>query len=605
MDTTKEQIFLDFPAERHVKLELLHDVVVTSRLAAAHLLRAALEEVAAALQSDYAALVRNDGSQARVEALYERTDDGPWQEARIAETFPALPFSNVQRTSSFDVLEDRSLAAHPLLRRLGTRSLVVWPLLAHGRTWHCCFGSRMPRANVVADVDMNLIEGFATIVCRLIELREEQRVQAEHVTTDPLTGLLTRAATLSRAGDAIAAAERNHTRVALLYLDVDRFKWINDTYGHSLGDSVLQEIGARLKLSLRPYDVAGRIGGDEFSIVISDFASDDELAEIALRLIESISQPLQVDGYDVSVSATVGVAIFPNDSSSVDDLIRHADTAMYAAKREGGVAFSFYSASAEERVKSRRVISDGLRSDRMDREFILCLQPIVDARTGLVTRAEVLTRWMHPEMGLLAPAKYIEIARDSRLSSKLDGWVLRKAMQTALDLDARGESVILHVNVAEPADLVLDTALEFDRHEAAAEFIAIELNERLFTTAWDACGAFIQRCRELGIKVGIDGFGSVGIPLTRLTSMPIDFIKIDRQLTAEMSERRSITPAIQIALATARQFGWKIVAEGVQSDLQRRRLTEAGADCIQGFLIGYPMTAVDFESWREAAAAPV
>lgn len=587
--------FLPLP---RAKLDLLHDVVVEGRLAAAHLLRAALEEVASALQFDYVLLARNEKERLHVDCLFSRTQHDTWGNVGIEETFAPFPFPD-EAYSSVDILHDAKLAGNDLVRRLRVRSLLLWPIVAQGRTWYCIFASRNARSEAGSDDEMKFIDAFATIISRLLELREEQRLQAEHVSTDPLTGLLTRSATLARIRDAIASADRNGSRVAVLYLDVDRFKWINDTYGHALGDTVLREIGNRLKQSLRPYDVAGRIGGDEFSIIISNFVSDDELAEIAVRLIASISRQLTVDNYDVSVSATVGLAIYPNDSSSADDLLRHADTAMYEAKRQGTGLFSFYSASAEERVKSRRVISEGLRANRMEREFILCLQPIVDARSGRLARAEVLTRWMHPEMGLLPPSKYIEIARDSRLAAALDAWVLRKAMETSLELAKDGSGIILHTNVSAPADAVLEAITGFEHHKAAAPFTAIELNEATVAGAWEECKAFIQRCSALGIKVGIDGFGSVGIPLSRLSSLPVDFIKIDREITAQMTGRTT-TPAIEIALATAQQFGWEVIAEGVQNDVQRARLSEAGAQYIQGYLVAHPMTLVDFRAWQNA-----
>ena len=585
---------------QRTKLELLHGVVVESRLAAAHLLRAALEEVASALQFDHVLLARNDKERLHIDSIYGRGDRDGWERLPLENAFPQFPFPD-EACSVPDVSDIVELQGNELIARLGVRSFVAWPMVAQGRTWHCLFASRQRRNGPHTDDEMKLIDAFTTIISRLLELREEQRVQAEHVSNDPLTGLLNRSATLARIRDAMASAERNHTGVAVLYLDVDRFKWINDTFGHPLGDVVLREIGKRLKVSLRPYDVAGRIGGDEFAIIISDFSNDDELGEISQRLIEAISKPLTVEHQDLSVTATIGVAVFPNDSSSVEDLIRHADAAMYEAKRDGAGKFAFYNASAEERVKSRRVISEGLRANRMEREFILCLQPIVDARSARLRGAEVLTRWMHPEMGLLPPSKYIEIARDSRLSATLDAWVICKSMEVALEFAKNGQGIVLHTNVSEPSEAVLDAALQFADHEAAAEFTAIEINEAVIAKNFDRCKAFIARCRSLGIRVGIDGFGSAGIPLSKLSALRIDFIKIDRQLTAQIVGR-STTPAIEIALTTARQFGWEIVAEGVQSEIQRDRLAQAGADFIQGYLVGHPMTLIDFRAWRESAS---
>lgn len=585
--------------QQRAKLELLHDVVVESRLAAAHVLRAALEEIGTVLQFDYALLARNEKDRVHIDALYSRSLQNDWNEIELDEKFDVFPFSDTAYFSA-DVRLDTRLARNDLLQHLGVRALVIWPLAVQGRTWHCIFASREARETVHADDEMKIIDAFAAIISRLLELREEQRVQAETISTDPLTHLLNRTATLNRAHDAISSAERRTSRVALLYVDIDRFKWINDTFGHSLGDSVLHEIGKRIKLSLRPYDVAGRIGGDEFAIVISDFASEDELAEISLRLIASISRPLSVEHEEVAVSATVGIAIFPNDSSSTDELIRHADSAMYSAKRDGSGTFAFYSSSTEEGVRSRRVISEGLRAKRMDREFILCLQPILDVRGGRVTRAEVLTRWMHPEMGLLAPSKYIDIAKDTRLSGTLDGWVLCKAMEAACELKNRGDAMVLHVNVSEPSDAIVDAALGFDDWKDAAPLIALELHETLVAAAWDECVSFIQRCRAMGFKVGIEGFGTGGLPLARLSGLRIDFIKIDRQLTAQIGSPNAAAPGVEVALMTARQFGWEVIAEGIQSDVQRSRLTFAGADFIQGYLIGHPMTAIDFQSWRSS-----
>lgn len=583
-------------ALQRAKLDLLHDVVVEGRLTAAHLLRAALEEIASALHFDNVLVARNEKEHLYVDSVYSRSHDGEWEETAIDATFGIFPFPD-EAYSASDVLQDPNLAGHDLIRRLRVRSLLIWPMVAQGRTWYCVFASRKTRNTPNLEDELKFIDAFATIVSRLLELRDEQRLQAQHMSTDALTGLLSRTTVLARLRDEIASADRNASRVAVLYLDVDRFKWINDTYGHTLGDAVLRELGTRLRDSLRPYDVAGRIGGDEFAIVISHFATDDELAEIAVRLIGSISQPLTVDGFDVTVSATVGIAIYPNDSASADDLLRHADTAMYEAKRQGTGLFSFYNASAEERVKSRRIISEGLRARRMDSEFILCLQPIIDARTSRLARAEVLTRWLHPEMGLLPPSEYIGIARDSRLAAMLDAWVIRKSMHTALQLAERGDGILLHVNVSAPSDTVIEAIASSPELQSAAPFTAVELHEATLASAWEASKTFIERCRELGVTVGVDGFGSVGIPLPRLASLSIDFIKIGRELTAQVSGR-SVTPAIEIAIATAHHFGWNVIAEGVQNEMQRARLSEAGAQFIQGYFVAHPLTLVDFQAWR-------
>lgn len=588
---------MGLPLQR-AKLDLLYDVVVEGRLAAAHLLRDALEEIAAALQFDNVLVARNEKDRLHVESVYSLSHDDVWEEHAIDGTFGAFPFPE-EAYSAADVLQDTNLAGHDLIRRLRVRSLLIWPVVAQGRKWYCIFASRKPRKTSNLDEELKFLDAFAHIVSRLLELRDEQRLQAQHMATDALTGLLSRAAALARLRDEIASAQRESSRVAVLYVDIDRFKWINDTYGHTIGDAVLREIGQRLKDSLRPYDVAGRIGGDEFAIVISHFASDNELAEIAVRLIGSISQRLTVDGFEVSVTASVGIAIYPNDSGSAEDVLGHADTAMYDAKRQGGGLFSFYSASSEDRVKSRRIISEGLRARRMEREFILCLQPILDARTGALARAEVLTRWLHPEMGLLPPSEYIEIARDTRLSAMLDAWVICKAMDTALQLADRGKGVVLHVNISAPSDEVIQAIAEFPKLLAAAPFTAVELHESTVASSWEESRRFIERCRALGITVGIDGFGSVGVPLPRLASLTVDFIKIGRELTAQITGRSS-TPAIEIAIRTAQHFGWDVIAEGVQNDVQYKRLTEAGAQYIQGYFIAHPLTLVDFTAWRAA-----
>jgi EAL domain-containing protein (putative c-di-GMP-specific phosphodiesterase class I) len=214
-----------------------------------------------------------------------------------------------------------------------------------------------------------------------------------------------------------------------------------------------------------------------------------------------------------------------------------------------------------------------------------------------LARAEVLTRWLHPEMGLLPPSQYIQIARDSRLAATLDAWVLRKAIETSLQLAEHGEGIQLHVNISAPSDAVLDAASAFPNYQSAAALIAVELHEATVASAWEASKGFIERCNHLGIAVGIDGFGSVGIPLPRLAALSIDFIKLGRDLTAQIAGR-SVTPAIEIAIATAQHFGWSVVAEGVQNDAQRVRLTEAGAHYLQGYYIAHPLTLVDFKTWR-------
>lgn len=589
---------MDFLALQRAKLELLHDVVVEGRLTAAHLLEAALEELASVLQFDHVLLGCNEKERLRLEVVYSRAHDGTWKESAFDETFPPFPFRDEAHICA-DLLGNAEFSGNDFLRRLRVRSFLVYPIVAQGRTWYWMFASRQPRRLENAEDEMNLIEAFAAIVSRLIELRDEQALQKQHISTDGLTGLLTRSATLARLHDEIASAERNGSRVAVLYMDMDRFKWVNDTYGHGIGDAVLREIGKRLRESLRPYDIAGRLGGDEFAIIISRFASDDELADIASRLIQSISQALIIDSCDMTLGATIGIATYPNDSPSPDDLLRRADTAMYEVKRQGPGSFGFYNASAEDRVKSRRIISEGLRAKRMDSEFIMCLQPITEVHSGRLARAEVLTRWLHPEMGLLPPSRYIEIARDNRLIATLDSWVIVKAMETALKFAGGGDDIILHTNVSAPNNAVIEAITAFPDYKSAAKYTAIELHEETIASSWEECRAFIERCREIGIKTGIDGFGTVGIPLARLAKLPIDFIKIGRDLIAKVTPRFT-TPAVELAIVTARHFGCDVIAEGVENDGQRSRLAEAGVKYVQGYGIAHPLTLVDFQAWKAA-----
>lgn len=441
---------------------------------------------------------------------------------------------------------------------------------------------------------------------------EAQKAELEKIALhDTLTGLPNRTLFRELARAAVSSAERDKGKLALLFVDLDRFKAVNDTHGHAAGDALLVTLAQRLRSELRASDVVCRHSGDEFIVLLHDAHQWDEVAATADRLLAAMEQPALVQGRELGVSASIGVALYPDDATDPDTLVRYADSAMYAAKNLGRARYSFYRAEFNSQLVATQQLEQELR-DALDRhEFILHYQPQVDSGTGELVGCEALIRWLHPQRGLVPPLQFIAVAEQCGLIGELGAWTVRSACAQMQAWKAAGlDFGSVAVNVS---------ALEFRSHrlvevimQAMADFgieaheLEIELTESVLMTDTDTTQRIVQRLHDLGLPLAVDDFGTGYSSLSYLKRLRPKKIKIDRSFVRDLPHDDDDRVLVQAIVQLAKAMGICVVAEGVETEDQRALLHRIGCDTLQGYLISRPQPAAgfaDFTKTRKAEAA--
>jgi len=444
---------------------------------------------------------------------------------------------------------------------------------------------------------------LATIFAEFAERRRDIGDFANLAFHDALTGLPNRLALLNRIEQTIASAKRNGHNAAVLFIDIDGFKHVNDTLGHSAGDRVLSELGARFRKALRREEFIGRLGGDEFTAIIPETKSFEETYEVGQRLRELARMPFDVDGHIFGLSASIGVAQYPADGCTSEELLGNGDIAMYRAKESGGDAVFLFDSGVRQRIETRRRLTQDLQGAMMSREFLVCYQPVIDATTDAIVGAEALARWLHPTDGLLSAESFLGALGTSNLVSLVDAWVLAETAQQNFRWTAEGNGLDIFVNIAVPDDAALrelDLLLADPRYSSA--HLHVEVGETAVMKDVDAAIGFFEAARERGIATGLDRFGGGVSSLKVLDRMPLDFVKLDHSLIVGVERRVSSSGAALAAIAIARAFDWKMIAQGVANAFQKRWLLDNGVHLMQGYGVGQPMTAADFGHWRKITA---
>jgi len=447
---------------------------------------------------------------------------------------------------------------------------------------------------------LNVVHGqiddlFAQLEAKQAELHQ----MALH---DALTGLPNRRLFAELTQAAVSVAQRDHTRLALLFVDIDRFKSINDSLGHAVGDQVLQTLAARLRAAARSADVVCRQSGDEFTVLVRNVQEWEEVAALADRMLKESERPMPVHGRDVVVSASIGIAVFPDDATTHDDLVRHADAAMYAAKNLGRARYSFYRAEFNTQLQATLEMEKALLLALQNQEFELHYQPLVRARDGALCGCEALLRWRHPTRGMVSPGEFIPAAEQCGLISELGAFSIRTACAQIARWRAAG---LVFGPVA-----VNVSALEFRHHrlldivtramadnKVQPHELEIELTESVLMTDTDNTQRIVDRLQALGLRMAVDDFGTGYSSLAYLKRLHPSKIKIDRAFVKDLpsdADDRVLVPAI---VQLARALGISVVAEGVETEAQRDFLDGCGCDVLQGFLISRPVPAPAFEAF--------
>jgi diguanylate cyclase (GGDEF)-like protein len=442
----------------------------------------------------------------------------------------------------------------------------------------------------------------------LVGLLRERAGTEHEATHDGLTGLPNRTLLVDRLDRAIAHARRRESSCAVLFIDLDRFKEINDTFGHATGDDLLKAVAKRLLSCIRDEDTVARLSGDEFVLLLPDLPTSEDVLVVAQRVLDSLGTPITVGGERMLLAASIGIAAYPDDGSTPDDLLANADAAMYRAKEVPGNTWEIFSGQmateARARLHTEAALLDGIARD----ELVLHYQPIVDLASGSTVGAEALVRWDHPDQGLLLPGHFVPIAEQSDLIVMLGEWVILDAcreLRRWRDLGVVGRSIAVNVSTRQFSHgLVSTVAAALRATGADPHDLVIELTESTIVDDVETVAATLTELREMGVRAAIDDFGTGYCGLRYLSALPVSSLKIDRSFVQTMTPSGAAIVAATIAMG--RSLGLTLIAEGVETPEQQRFLASQGCERAQGFLLGRPMPADDMVErlQREAPRLP-
>ena len=432
------------------------------------------------------------------------------------------------------------------------------------------------------------------------ELAERQAENEHQALHDALTGLPNRTYFHQHLSEAIAAAERRGGSVAVMLMDLDHFKEINDTLGHHFGDQLLREIGPRLSTVLREQDLMARLGGDEFGLLLPDLPEDDIAVNVAVRLLEELQHPMTVEGLALDVSGSIGIAIYPSQSRNAESLMRRADVAMYAAKEAGG-GYELYQDYMDQHSPSRLALVSRVRPALENGEMVVFYQPKVRLSDGRVAGAEALIRWHHPELGLVAPDEFIPLVEKTVLLRPLTQFVLNEVLKQWGIWAARGVRLHLAVNISPRSllDLQLPDIIEelLVRWSVPPQFLTLELTESFLMADTGRSSSVLDRLAELGVGLSIDDFGTGYSSLSHLKRLNIDEIKVDRSFVSKMNTDANDFMIVRATIELGQNLGLQVVAEGVEDRATFDRLADFGCDEAQGYYISEPLSTEHFDAW--------
>jgi diguanylate cyclase (GGDEF)-like protein len=436
-------------------------------------------------------------------------------------------------------------------------------------------------------------------ICFAIERKKVERGLGYIERHDGLTGLVNRSLFMERLNRAIVRANRDKIQVAIMFIDLDRFKHINDTLGHNAGDTLLQEVATRLERCTREQDTVARFGGDEFTILLEGVNHANDAVIVANKIIRFISYPIRIHDQELYVTPSIGITMYPDDADSVEQLMKHADSAMYRAKEEGRNGFQFYTDGMNRESEERMELESRLRQAMHKREFQLFYQPKINIRNGEMIGAEALIRWNQPDLGMVSPAKFIPLAEENGLINSIGEWVIREACSQMQEWNMTGmDPIRVAVNLSprqlyqqDLADMILDTALEYS---IVPRNIELEITESLLMDDTEASITTLKKLKEWGMHVSIDDFGTGYCSLAYLKRFPIETLKIDRSFVMDITTDPDDAAICSAIIALGHKLRLNVTAEGIETSEQLEFLKQQGCDEAQGFYFSKPLPAAEF-----------
>lgn len=444
---------------------------------------------------------------------------------------------------------------------------------------------------------------------RLAEQVESAKVRLDHLAHhDGLTDLPNRMLLQDRLGQAIEAARRQGTQLAILFMDLDRFKHINDSLGHSVGDQLLQSVAQRLVDCVRQSDTVCRQGGDEFVVLLSAVEHAEDAAQSAQKMLTALALPHQIEGNDLHISVSIGISVYPQDGDEVETLLKCADTAMYHAKEKGRNNYKFFEKQMNTRAVERQGIESGLRRALEREEFVLHYQPKIALHSGAIVGVEALIRWQHPQRGLLHPMDFVSIAEDCGLIRPIGRWVLREACLQAQAWHLLGLPPITVAVNASAIEFRSDNYLgnlreTLDETQLDPKYLEIEVTESVLIRDAESAESVLHGISQLGVKLAIDDFGTGYSSLSYLKRFPIDTLKIDQSFVHQLTSNADDANIVNAVISMGKSLKKRIVAEGVETSEQHASLLALDCDEGQGYYFCRPVVASALTTLLESGAS--
>jgi diguanylate cyclase (GGDEF)-like protein len=431
-------------------------------------------------------------------------------------------------------------------------------------------------------------------------LRESKSRLYQLAHHDTLTGLPNRLLFRDRLERAIAKAERNQSLVAILFLDLDRFKYINDTLGHDIGDEVLREVAARLQGQCRKSDTVARLGGDELIFMLDDITTPNVVASVAEKILDAMAVPLSIEGQELSISTSIGIGIYPNDSKEIDFVIKCADMALYQAKSEGRNTYRFYRPEMNSDIIQISLLESQLPSAIHKQEFLIEYQPQYELLSGKLVGLEALLRWNHPDHGLIQPNDFLPVAEESGLIVPIGEWVLQEVCDQIIawqlaDLNLVPVTVNVALQQLQDVNFLPFLAQLIKEGNLPPELLEIEIGESLVTRELEETISSMDELSRFGIRLAVDDFGTISSSLAYLQRFSVDRLKIDRSIIRNVPKERNTAKIVSLIILMGYGLGITVLAEGVENEEQLNFLKEYNCEQVQGFFLARPTRAQHIE----------
>ena len=448
--------------------------------------------------------------------------------------------------------------------------------------------------NAVKNADGKVTHYFSTFSDISSHMAAEERIR-QLAFYDVLTGLPNRSTFYSLIKQTLVLAHRKEMSGAIMFIDLDRFKFVNDTLGHGAGDELIRRVSTRLRTCLRSSDVVARLGGDEFVVGLFDIKAQEDVAIVAKKMLATFATPFLINGHDISISASLGISVYPNDATDVEDLIKYADIAMYRAKDQGRNKYLFYSNDMSVQSLDKLEMESSLRRALDRKELLLHYQPQVNIHTGEMTGAEVLVRWQHPEMGMVPPGHFIPLSEEAGLVVPIGRWVMEQAVAQNKAWQKEGLHIVkLAVNLAAQqfhTSLAEEVAAVLKQYKLSNEFLELEITESMVMNNADQVTEMLIEMDKLGIRTSLDDFGTGYSSLSYLKRFSIYKLKVDQSFVRGLPDDGDDVAITRAIIGMGKSLGLKVIAEGVETSEQLAFLRAEGCDEVQGFLFSKPVPA--------------